>query len=77
MTDIAKLGDRIRTLRLVSGLGQAEFAEQTGVSSGSISKLENGRMQISDELIVTIARALDCSPSFLTSSLDTVAATRP
>jgi len=77
MTDIAKLGGRVRTLRLVSGLGQAEFAEQIGVSSGSISKLENGRMQISDDLISSVALALDCSPSFLTSPLDAVAATRP
>ena len=77
MTDIAKLGDRVRTLRLVSGLGQADFAEEIGVSRGSISKLENGRMQISDDLISSIAIALDCSPSFLASSPDTVAATRP
>lgn len=77
MTDLAKIGERLRTLRLVSGLGQAEFAEQIDVANGSISKLENGRMAFSDDLINSMAKALDCSSTFLTTPPDMVAATRP
>jgi transcriptional regulator with XRE-family HTH domain len=72
-----EIGARIRRLRLISGLGQVEFAERAGIANGSVSKLENGRMALSDSLLASIARVLDCSPEFLQSPLQTVPTTRP
>lgn len=59
------LGERIHRLRLIAGIGQVEFAERLGIANGSVSKIENGRMAVSDDLIQHVAQVLDCSPSFL------------
>ena len=70
------VGQRIRRLRHVAGIGQADFAEMVGIASGSVSKLENGRMPLSQELLSKVAASLSCTPDFLihagrTSSDDT------
>jgi Zn-dependent peptidase ImmA (M78 family)/DNA-binding XRE family transcriptional regulator len=57
-------------LRHVAGLGQDEFAKQLGIASGSVSKLENGRMPFSAGLVESIGAVLGCTPHFLTSSTD-------
>lgn len=77
MSEAREAGLRIRRLRLVSGLGQVEFAKRVGIANGSVSKLENGRMAISDDLMESIARTLDCSPAFLRLDNNTVPTTRP
>ncbi len=71
------IGQRIRRLRHVSGLGQEDFAKKVGIASGSVSKLENGRLPISDELLSDVGNALGCTPYFLTSSTELVPTTRP
>ncbi len=60
-----QIGDRVRRLRLVAGLGQVDLAGRIGIASGSVSKLENGRLLISDDLLDSVARVLDCTTSFL------------
>ncbi|MXY99882.1 ImmA/IrrE family metallo-endopeptidase, partial [Candidatus Poribacteria bacterium] len=67
----------IRQLRLMCGLNQIEFAKRVGIANGSVSKLENGRMALTDELIVAIAQVVDCSPEFLQIGLPTVPTSRP
>jgi Zn-dependent peptidase ImmA (M78 family)/DNA-binding XRE family transcriptional regulator len=69
--------ERIRRLRLISGLGQVDFAERVGIANGSVSKLENGRMLLSDELVASIARVVDCSPEFITRPGSVAPTTRP
>jgi Zn-dependent peptidase ImmA (M78 family)/DNA-binding XRE family transcriptional regulator len=71
------LGERIYRLRLVAGIGQVEFAEQLGIANGSVSKIENGRMPVSDDLIEHIARVLDCTATFLVSPEMVGPTTRP
>lgn len=76
------LGERVRRLRLASGLGQIEFADRVGIANGSVSKLENGRLPISQSLLESVAQVLDCAPSFLqapslAASSGTLPATRP
>ena len=44
----AHVGQRIRRLRRVLGLGQEDFAKKIRIASGSVSKLENGRMPLSE-----------------------------
>ena len=70
MVSQALVGQRIRRLRHVAGLGQDDFAKQIGIASGSVSKLENGRMPFSDGLLESIGAVLGCTPRFLTSSTD-------
>jgi Zn-dependent peptidase ImmA (M78 family)/transcriptional regulator with XRE-family HTH domain len=72
-----EVGERVRRLRLACGLGQVDFAEGVGISGGSVSKLENGRMTVSGPLLEAIAQVLDCSPSFILSTRQTVPTTRP
>jgi transcriptional regulator with XRE-family HTH domain len=73
----AVIGQRIRRLRHVAGLGQEDFAKEVGIASGSVSKLENGRLPISDELLSDVSASLGCTPHFLTSSTELVPTTRP
>lgn len=77
MLDTHEIGKRIRRLRLACALGQVEFAERVGVANGSVSKLENGRMAISDDLLGSIAQVLDCAPHFLRAPSTTALTSRP
>ncbi len=72
-----RVGERIRRLRHVAGLGQAEFAKMAGIASGSVSKLENGRMPLSQDLLSSVAGSLRCTPAFLIMPLELAPATRP
>lgn len=54
-----------------------EFAERLNIANGSVSKIENGRMSVSDDLLQLIAHVLDCTPSFLTAPEHVAHTTRP
>jgi Zn-dependent peptidase ImmA (M78 family)/transcriptional regulator with XRE-family HTH domain len=71
------IGERIRRLRLVAGVGQVEFASRLGIANGSVSKIENGRMTVSDDLLDRIAVALDCAPDYLAAPERIGPTTRP
>ncbi len=71
------LGERVRRLRLVAGLGQVEFAERVGIATGSVSKLENGQTAVSESLLDVIGRVLNCSPRFLLAPVELVPSSRP
>lgn len=77
MVDALETGHRVRRLRVASGLGQVEFADRVGIANGSVSKLENGRMQVSAELAEAIALVLDCSPRFLVAPAHGLPPSRP
>jgi phage repressor protein C with HTH and peptisase S24 domain len=67
-TEMASIGDRVRTTREERGWSQAELARRagTGVSQRTISNLETNRNQSSRQL-VSIARALGVNPIWLES----------
>jgi Zn-dependent peptidase ImmA (M78 family)/transcriptional regulator with XRE-family HTH domain len=71
------IGQRIRRLRHIAGFGQEDFATMVGIASGSVSKLENGRMPLSEELLDSVAASLRCSPSFLSMPVELAPTTRP
>jgi Zn-dependent peptidase ImmA (M78 family)/transcriptional regulator with XRE-family HTH domain len=71
------VGQRIRRLRVVGGFGQEDFARMVGIASGSVSKLENGRMPLSPELLGAVALALQCTPEFLSMPRELAPTTRP
>lgn len=60
------LGERIKKLRLETGLTQEELAKEIGYSTKtSISKIENDVLDINQSTIVALARALKTTPSVL------------
>lgn len=56
-----QIGQRIRVIRKVQKLTQAEVAERTGLSVPYISHIENGVKQASLQAVVNIAEALGCT----------------
>ncbi len=59
------LGNTIRELRLKHGLTIAEVSEQTGISRGMLSKIENAQTATSLETLAKLAAALGVSLSTL------------
>jgi Zn-dependent peptidase ImmA (M78 family)/transcriptional regulator with XRE-family HTH domain len=57
-------GERIRALRTLLNLSQAELAEAIGVTQALISKVESGVRSASDELIDTVAAVTSTPKSF-------------
>ena len=56
--DFLSMGKRIQALRRQAGITQAEFAEDLGVSFQYISAIENGKGELSLDLLVAIANRL-------------------
>ena len=54
-------GQRLARFRRQKGLTQAELADQVGITQPLISDYERGRLQISAEMIVRFALALNVS----------------
>jgi len=59
------LGKRIREAREYKALLQRELAEILYVNQTAISRWERGVDEPSAEMIVKIAKALDCDPNYL------------
>ena len=60
MDGIEPLGRRIKRERLDRGMTQRALAEEVGVGTPHISKIEAGRESPSDELLRKIAEVLGC-----------------
>lgn len=56
-----QIGHRVRSMRKIRKLTQAELAERTGLSVPYISHIENGIKQVSLQALVKIAEALECT----------------
>ncbi|MBH0245529.1 helix-turn-helix domain-containing protein [Streptomyces bacillaris] len=52
------LGARLRALRAEAGLSGAALAQGAGVGQPTVSKVENGRMVPSSDVLERLARAL-------------------
>ena len=59
------LNDRIRQLRMESGISQVEMAKMLCVSIQSVSNWENDNIQPSIEMLVKIAKLFSVSTDFL------------
>lgn len=71
------VGERVRRLRLAQGLGQVELADRVGLTSGSISMIENGRVGLEGDLAERLAGALECTTAFFVRGEFEGNATRP
>lgn len=65
----ARLGGSVRSVRVGTGLSQADLAERIGFTRASVSNLEAGRQRITAHLLVQLAEALDVAPSRLLPGL--------
>jgi DNA-binding XRE family transcriptional regulator len=61
--DGARLGARLRSLRLEAGLTQAELARRTGIHRPNIARVEAGRHTPSLETLARLAQAIGVSTS--------------
>lgn len=75
--DIQSVGDRIRRLRLASGLGQVELADRIGIASGTISMIETGALPLPSAHIALLARTLGVTDSYLLRNRPEPVTTRP
>ena len=61
-----KIGQRLAELREQQGLTKEELAERVGVSTSTLSRLENGQIQkFSDEVLTALVREFNVSADFL------------
>ena len=66
----ASVGLAIRELRLRDGLTLAQVSDRAGLSSGMLSKIENGQTAAGTDTLARIARALGVSMGVLFSKYD-------
>lgn len=68
-----KLYENIKNRRIELNLSQAELASRVGYKDkGSISRVENGKLDLSQSMIEEFANALECSPAYLMGWTDNV-----
>lgn len=75
--DIQSVGNRVRRLRLASGLGQVELAERIGIASGTVSMIETGALPLPDAHVGLLAHTLGVTESYLLRRRAEPATTRP
>lgn len=71
------LGERLRRLRLASGLGQQELADHASIAAGTISMVERGRAPIDDRALEVLAQVLDVAPEYFTRDGEEPRSTHP
>ena len=60
------LYDRIRQLRIDNKMSQTDLAQKMGYKDGSmITKIESGKVDISQKKVIAFAKALDTTPAYL------------
>ena len=64
------IGDRIKSLRRVRKLTLKQLADQTGVSEGHMSKIENDKTQPSVAVLHRITQSLDVTIGLLFNETD-------
>ena len=58
------LGNRLREIRMSSGLSEAQLAARLQIGADEISDYEGGRKRLDVDLLLHIARALDVRPDY-------------
>ncbi len=81
VTTPAIIGERVRTLRLASGISQIDLARSLtgGASEGNslVSKIENGRQSPGSDMMRALSAVLGCTLEYLTSEPIEFNVTRP
>lgn len=66
--DYAKLGMKIKEMRLSKGLTQDNLAELVSCNTSHISNIENNHTKVSLNVLLAIANSLDTSIDYLLSN---------
>ncbi|WP_306534463.1 helix-turn-helix domain-containing protein [Geobacter sp.] len=61
------IGERIKLLRLLHGMGQQELADAINVQQAKVPKYEGGRHVPRSKMLAEIARALECNAKWLST----------
>ena len=72
-----EVGSRVRRLRLMAGMTQQQLALRLQANNSYISRVENGRIAMDDDLLRRISHVVDCSPRFVTAARHAVLSNRP
>lgn len=56
----AKVGSRIKYIRIVSQMSQKVVAEKMGISQASLSNIECGRSSCTMENLISLSEVLEC-----------------
>lgn len=67
---LARFGQQVRLLRKGRGVTQLDIYERTGLTSGAISRIENGHRDLTVRSILKMALGLGVQPSELSMLLD-------
>lgn len=74
----AALGERVRRLRLMSGMTQSDLGRELGFSSNTlVSRVENGRSGVEPHMVERLAAILRCGVGHLQRPLEDPIATKP
>lgn len=73
----ASIGERVRRLRLALGLTQTDLADRSSIASGTISMIENGRLEADGDALRSLAEVLDCDPGYFSRGTTALAVDRP
>jgi amino-acid N-acetyltransferase len=68
------LGQAIRKRRKLLNLTLQELAKRVGADSGNLSRIERGTQGVSEAMLRRLCTALDCTPAFLYSHVETTTA---
>lgn len=71
------VGSRVRRMRILAGYSQIDIAEKLQMANGSISMIENSKVQPESELLERLAREFDCTPEYLTRASGVEITSRP
>lgn len=63
MVDYKRIGSRIKMQRQRAGLTQESVAESAGITTVYLSKIENGHVRPTVDILDEICQALDCELS--------------
>jgi len=66
----AKVGERVRELRLARNLSLGELATAAGLSKGHLSSVEHGLAAVTGETVERIAKGLDLPPLYVFSFIE-------
>jgi Zn-dependent peptidase ImmA (M78 family)/transcriptional regulator with XRE-family HTH domain len=75
--DIQSIGNRVRRLRLASGLGQVELADRIGIASGTVSMIETGALPLPQAHLELLAHTLGVTEDYLLRSRPEPVTSRP
>ena len=67
---LEKFGSFVKKIRTDKGMTMLDLEVSTGISEGSISKIENGRKNLVLTTIIKLANGLSVPPSHLLSVFD-------